>query len=105
MLQNERKQQCNMFYIWKMRRVRSENGMGSCLLHGEKENETHLLLKCTKTQRWSEKLLKSKWPNMKEETTLRQLLADNNENVIGRKIKIVFVLDQKATKLRKLKQM
>jgi hypothetical protein len=44
--------------------------MGRCLLRGEKENETHILLKCTKTQRWREKLLKSKLPNMKAETEL-----------------------------------
>ena len=41
---------------------------------------------------------------MNEETALRQLLADNNETVIGRKMKIVFVLDQQATIQRKLKQ-
>jgi hypothetical protein len=88
-----------------MKTVRSENGMGRCLLRGEKENETHLLWKCTKTQRWRENLLKSNWPNMKQETALRQLLADNNETVIGRKIKIVSVLDQQATKQIKLEQL
>jgi Trp operon repressor len=56
------------------------------------------------TQKWRENLLKSNWPNMKQETALRQLLAHNNETVIGRKIKIVFVLDQQANKQRKLKQ-
>jgi hypothetical protein len=88
-----------------MRRVRNENRMGRCLLREEKENETHLLLKCTKTQKRREKILKSKWPNVKEETALGQLLADNNETVIGRKMKIVFVLDQQDTNQRKLKQL
>ena len=78
--------------------------MGRCLLRGKKESETHLLWKCTKTQKWRENLLKSNWPNMKQETALRQLLAHNNETVIGRKIKIAFVLDQQANKQRKLKQ-
>jgi hypothetical protein len=91
--------------IWTMRTVRSENGMRRCLLRGEKENETHLLWKYTKTQRRRENLLKSNWPNLKQETALRQLLADNNETAIGRKIKIVFVLDKQATKQRKLKQL
>lgn len=73
-----------------MRTARSENGMGRCLPRGEKENETHLLWKCTKTQMWREKLLICKWPNMKEVTELRQLFADKNETVIGRKLKIAF---------------
>jgi hypothetical protein len=42
---------------------------------------------------------------VKEATALRQLLADNNETVIGRKMKIVFALDQQATNQRKLKQL
>jgi len=51
------------------------------------------LVEMHENKRWREKLLKSKWPNMKKETTFRHLLADNNETVIGRKMKIVFVLD------------
>jgi hypothetical protein len=81
---------CLTVGIWKMRTVRSENGIGRCLLRGEKEKESHLLWKCTKTQRWREKFLKGKWPNTKEETAHGQVLADNNENVTGRKIRIVF---------------
>jgi len=91
--------------IWKMRTARSENEMGRCLLRREKENETHLLWKFTNTQRWREKLLKCKWPNVKEATALRQLLADNNGTVVGRKLKIVFSFDQQVTKQRKLKQL
>jgi hypothetical protein len=33
------------------------------------------LLKCTKTQRWREELLRNKWPNVNEETALRKLLT------------------------------
>jgi len=62
---------CLTVGIWKMRTARSENGMGMCLLRGEKENGTHLLWKCTNTQRWREKLLKCKWLNVKEVIALR----------------------------------
>jgi hypothetical protein len=81
---------CLTVGIWKLGTVRSENGMGQCLIRGLEENENHQLFKCTKTQRWREEFLKIKWPNVMEKIALRQLLADNNGTVIGRKIKTTF---------------
>jgi hypothetical protein len=47
-------------------------------------------IKCTKTQKWRDELLKIKWPDKMGKIALRQLLADNNETVIGRKINTSF---------------
>jgi hypothetical protein len=67
-----------MAQVMDLVNVRSEEGTatGRCLLCGEQENETHLLLKCTKTQRRREELLKNKRPNMTDEISLRQLLTN-----------------------------
>jgi hypothetical protein len=61
---------CLTVGILKLRAVRSENGMGKCLIRGWEENETHQLFKCTKTQKWREELLKMKCPNMMEKQHL-----------------------------------
>jgi hypothetical protein len=48
---------------------------GACLLCREEENETRLLLKCTKTS-WREEVL-NKWPNTNDEIALWKLLTGN----------------------------
>jgi hypothetical protein len=45
------------------------------LLCEEKENGSHVLLKCMEAQRRREKLLNCKWPNMNKETAFRNVLT------------------------------
>lgn len=54
---------------------RGERGTdsGRCLLCGE-ENESHVLLKWIKTERWREQLPNSKWPQH-EEVAMREMLT------------------------------
>jgi hypothetical protein len=40
----------------------------------------HLLLKCPERQRWREDLLDNKWPYIKEEIALRELLIVSKIN-------------------------
>jgi hypothetical protein len=47
---------------------------GSCLLCAE-ENESHVLLKSTKTERWREALPNSKCPHVHEEVAMREILT------------------------------
>jgi hypothetical protein len=36
------------------------------------------LFKCPESQTWREELVKSKWPHISKEITLRKILADKN---------------------------
>jgi hypothetical protein len=51
----------------EMARIEEGAARGRCVLCRKQENEIRLLLKCTKTQRRREELLKNKRPNMTEE--------------------------------------
>jgi hypothetical protein len=70
---SERKERYYVAQVMDLEKVRGEGGTvtGRCLLCREQENETRLLLKCTKTQRRREELLKNKRPNMTDKITLR----------------------------------
>lgn len=53
-----------------MARIEEGTARRRCVLCRKQENEIRLLLKCTKTQRRREELLKNKRPNMTEEIAL-----------------------------------
>jgi hypothetical protein len=78
MLHNERRKRYSTAEVGNLENERSEGDTERerCLLSGEQQNDAHLLLNCTKKQRWSQELL-NKWPNMNEEIALRKLLTGN----------------------------
>jgi len=59
----------------EMGRAEEGTARGRFLLCRKQENEIRLLLKCTKTQRRREELLKNKRPNMTEEIALYSLTS------------------------------
>jgi transposase InsO family protein len=61
--------------VLEMARIEEGTARGRRLLCREQENETRLLLKCTKTQRRREEILKNKWLNMTEEIALCSLIS------------------------------
>jgi len=61
--------------VLEMVRIEEGTARGRYLLCREQENETRLLLKCTKTQRRREELLKNKRLNMAEEIALCSLIS------------------------------
>jgi hypothetical protein len=46
---------------------------GRCLLWAVEETESHLLLKCTETQRWREELLNTEEPHFSEALEIRKI--------------------------------
>jgi hypothetical protein len=51
---------------------------GRCHPCAGEEGEFHLLLKYPETQRWGEKLMKSKWQHIKEERAIGKILTVKN---------------------------
>jgi hypothetical protein len=66
-----------MAQVMDLEMVRIEKGTarGRCLLCREQEDETRRLLKCTKTQRRREELLKNRRLNMTEDRALYSLTS------------------------------
>jgi hypothetical protein len=57
--------------------VRKTADKGRCPLYFEKDVK-HILLECTETKYWREKLIHDKWLNINKEITYRKILKTTN---------------------------
>jgi hypothetical protein len=68
--------------IWQLKGVRRNADKGRCPLCFEKEDAKHILLECTETKYWREKLIHNKSLNMNKEITYRKIWKITNRTHI-----------------------